>query len=226
MDLCGPRQPCLPSTLLFFYPCAKLQRMQSTKLDIRSHMRQQRRQLPCSQRIQAARQLTEHLRQSQPFQQARQLACFLSADGEIDTSPVIQAAWQAGKDVFLPVLLMDSPARLAFRAYHQTSSMQRNRHGILEPSAGELLDGLAFDLVLTPLVAFDAQGNRLGMGGGYYDRTFAGLGQRRAPSPCLLGLAYAFQQVPSLPAEQWDVPLWGVATELGLQRFAEHDDRK
>lgn len=195
--------------------------MQPSKLDIRHHMRQQRRRLPPHYRAQAARQLAEHLSQSSLFRQAHRLACFFSADGEIDTEPAIHMAWQQRKAVFLPVLQADHSTPLAFRAYRRDSAMQRNRYGILEPGEGELVAGHALDLVLAPLVAFDAQGNRLGMGGGYYDRTFAHVQHQHARHPRLLGLAYAFQQVQALPAEPWDVPLSGVATELGLHCFVK-----
>lgn len=190
--------------------------MQQPKRDIRRRMRQRRQQLPQGQRDLAASRLAEHLLQSAPFQQARRVACFLSADGEINTEPILQAAWNLEKEVFLPVLQAGRALHLGFRAYQPDSAMQRNRYGILEPAAGELLTGDSLDLVLTPLVAFDATGNRLGMGGGYYDRTFVHLERR----PKLLGIAYAFQQTPNLPTEPWDVPLWGVVTEQGLQRFA------
>src|SRR5690606_40461575 len=64
-----------------------------------------------------------------------------------------------------------------------------------------------------PLVAFDARGNRLGMGGGFYDRTFARAPRARTLRPRLVGLAHHFQQVASLPAEPWDIPLDAIATD-------------
>jgi 5-formyltetrahydrofolate cyclo-ligase len=70
-----------------------------------------------------------------------------------------------------------------------------------------------------PLVGFDADGNRLGMGAGFYDRHFAFLRHRRAwHRPLLIGLAFERQRVARLPAAAHDVPLWGVVTERGFYR--------
>lgn len=203
----------------------KLPHMQQSRFEIRHQMRQQRRSLPPRQKAHASHQLTQHMLRTRLFQQARHIALFISNDGEIDTSPLINACWQRNKDVYLPVLAADEQVpRLWFRPYRQDTQMQINRYGIPEPGTGARHDGRDFDLVLMPLVAFDAQGNRLGMGGGYYDRTFAYLHQLQHQRPRLLGLAYAFQQVDALAAEPWDVPLWAVATEQGLQFFSNNNE--
>lgn len=198
--------------------------MQQSKFDIRRQMRQQRRSLSPRERAWAAEKLASHLLRASLFRRARRIACFISADGEIDTKPIIHAAWQLRKEVFLPVLATPGPPRLWFRPYRHDTPMLRNHYGIPEPRTGPRLDGRTLDLVLTPLVAFDDQGHRLGMGGGYYDRTFADLHHLRWQRPRLLGLAYAFQRLDTLPAEPWDVPLWGVVTERGLRRFQKNND--
>lgn len=192
--------------------------MQS-KFDIRRSMRQQRRSLPPREQARAAERLVRQVLRSGPFRRARRVACFISADGEIDTDPIIRAAWRLGKQVYLPVLTPFGPNRLWFRPYTADTPLVSNRYGIPEPHGGRRLDGRELDLVLTPLVAFDREGHRLGMGGGYYDRTFARLHHGLWQRPRLLGLAYEFQQVAELPAEPWDVPLWGVATDRRLHRF-------
>jgi len=193
-----------------------------SRFDIRRAMRQRRRSLSPRERARAGRELARRLVRSSLFQRARRISCFLAADGEIDTSAVIAAAWRAGKQVYLPVLAPFGGARLWFLSYRPDSPMTRNRFGIPEPRlrGNARLAAAQLDLVLTPLVAFDAAGNRLGMGGGYYDRTFAFLHRRLGwQRPRLVGLAYSFQQVERLPGEAWDVPLWGAATERGLSRF-------
>lgn len=193
--------------------------MQQSRFDIRHQMRQKRRGLPLRQQASAARQLAHHVLRSELYRQARRIACFISNDGEIDTEPLIQAAWQADKDIYLPILASGDAPHLQFRPYRHDTVMRHNRYDIPEPAAGAPLDGRHFDLVLMPLVAFDARGNRLGMGGGYYDRTFAHLHQLQPRRPRLLGLAYAFQQVDALAAQPWDVPLCAVATECGVRYF-------
>lgn len=154
------------------------------------------------------------------------MAVYLPADGEVDTTGIIQRAWTLGKQVYLPVLVPYLHNRLWFIRYTSDTRLVKNRFGIPEPEAvhRKRVPAQALDLVLTPLVAFDAQGNRLGMGGGFYDRSFEFLLRRRIwHKPRLVGLAYDFQQLPGLPAQSWDVPLTAVATDATWHTFG-HDD--
>jgi 5-formyltetrahydrofolate cyclo-ligase len=192
------------------------------KSDLRRQLRTRRRALDARARRLAAEDLARALTRSPLFRRARRIACYLAVDGEMETGAVIRAAWQLGKQVYLPVLSPFGPDRLWFRRYRPDSVMTRNRFGIAEPGprGNPLLPPRRLDLVLAPLVAFDAAGSRLGMGGGFYDRTFAYLHHRlRWQVPRIVGVAYQFQEVERLPAEPWDVPLWGVATERQLRRF-------
>jgi 5-formyltetrahydrofolate cyclo-ligase len=91
--------------------------------------------------------------------------------------------------------------------------MELNRYGIYEPKLEQLhtcaLNKL--DIIFTPLVAFDQEGNRIGMGGGYYDRMLAPwFKEKRGPYP--IGLAHDCQKVSKLPVEEWDVPLPEIIT--------------
>jgi len=97
--------------------------------------------------------------------------------------------------------------------------LEPNFYGIPEPRPIELIDPRTLDLVLTPLVAFDGSGHRIGMGGGYYDRSFAFLRRRRYwRKPHLLGLAYELQKLPAIIPNDWDIPLDAVATEARIYR--------
>ncbi len=129
----------------------------------------------------------------------------------------MRKAWQLGKQIYLPVLNLRFHKRLWFAAYRDGDPLQPNRFGIPEPVVpfGQLRHPMQLDLVLTPLVAFDGQGNRLGMGGGFYDRSFAFLHHRNHwRRPHLLGTAHHFQQCTQpLPAQSWDVPLSGISTD-------------
>lgn len=196
-----------------------------SKSELRRQIRQRRRALSPRERELAAGRLAAVLVSSPAFRRARRVACFLSNDGEIDTGPLLLAAWGAGKQLYLPVLAPFGRNRLWFRPYTPHAPLAYNRYGIAEPAAGRLLPARRLDLVLAPLVAFDGHGHRLGMGGGYYDRTFSYLHHRRRwQKPRLIGVAYAFQEVAALPAEPWDVPLWGIATEDGLRRFSSNTE--
>lgn len=133
--------------------------------------------------------------------------------------PLVESLMLLRKEVFLPVLLPFNCNRLWFAPYTPQTRMEPNRFGIPEPVVHQrnMLRPIALDVVLTPLVAFDANANRLGMGGGYYDRTFSFLRRRTTWSrPHLIGLAYEFQRVPKLTPSSWDVPLVMVATESSL----------
>lgn len=190
---------------------------------LRRQIRARRRDIPASERRQAAHHLARRVTSLRVFATAQQIAGFLAFDGEIDPTPLLERALEMGKTVYLPVLAGSNPqAHLLFAPYHPGDTLKPNRLGIPEPQviADRLLSPQRMDLVLTPLVAFDASGTRLGMGGGFYDRTFAFLqnpGHLR--KPCLLGLAYELQKVDQLPRQPWDVPVDGIATEAALYHY-------
>lgn len=192
----------------------------SKRQALRLLMRRERRALTPRQRHIRAVALCRHLRNHPLFLFARDIAFYLPNDGEMDLSPLLQAAWRMGKRCYLPILKPYREPRLWFAPYPPGARLKANRFGILEPKKPRCpRPPWSLGLVLAPLVAFDDHGNRLGMGGGFYDRTFAYLlSQRRQPR--LLGIAYAFQRLPAgtLAPEPWDVPLWGVATENGVRR--------
>ncbi len=186
-------------------------------------MRQRRRSLTSGQQRSAAQQLLRRLARQPLFVRSRHIAFYIANDGEIDPRPLLERALAMGKHCYLPVLARDN-TRLEFFRYTPGTSMQRNRYGIAEPSrrGGQRLNTRQLDLVLLPLVAFDARGGRLGMGGGYYDRSFAFKQQSLAHSPYLLGLAHHCQQVDQLTLASWDIPLHAIASDEQL--FARGGD--
>ncbi|MBE0482984.1 MAG: 5-formyltetrahydrofolate cyclo-ligase [Bacterioplanes sp.] len=190
------------------------------KPELRRHMRQQRRQLSPAQRQQAARQLRRQLHRTTSFLNAKRVAVYLANDGEIDPQYVIKSLWQRGKDVYLPVLNPLRHGHLQFVRYQKNSRMRRNRYGINEPDPryNSLLNTRFLSVICLPLVAFDEQGNRLGMGGGYYDRSLA-FCRKNGQKPRLIGCAYEFQCLPQLPTEPWDIPLQAIASDRYLRLF-------
>jgi len=186
------------------------------KTELRKRLRARRRALSEAERFRLSHAVCERLRRRGEFQRARRIALYLPNDGEVDLTPLLERIWARRQTAYLPVLRLLAGQRLAFHPYRPGDLLAANRYGIPEPVAhpGEAVPPHALDLVLLPLVAFDPQGHRLGMGGGFYDRTFAFLRQRRHwQRPHLVGVAYEFQAVPELPAEPWDVPLHAVVTE-------------
>jgi 5-formyltetrahydrofolate cyclo-ligase len=186
---------------------------------LRAEMRRRRRALSACERARMAESLATRLRASLRVRRARRVACYLANDGEMDLGAVMALLRGHGRQVLLPAL---HGKALWFLPYDADTRLTPNRFGIPEPDVAARTRCRArnLDLVLMPLVAFDAAGNRLGMGGGYYDRTFSYLRHRVTwRKPLLIGVAYEFQRLQSLPSRPWDVLLHGVATEKHLYRF-------
>ncbi|SIO03622.1 5-formyltetrahydrofolate cyclo-ligase [Salinivibrio sp. ES.052] len=177
---------------------------------IRQQVRQARRQLSGEQQHQAAQAVMAKFMMLPDVINAEHIALYLSFDGELDTRPVIAACWQAEKSVYLPVIHPFSRGHLLFLHYSPSTAMCINRYGIAEPvlDIRTLIPSSKLDVITTPLVAFDSSGQRLGMGGGYYDRTL-GL---CAPDAVAVGLAHDCQHWSELPTEQWDIPLPHILT--------------
>jgi 5-formyltetrahydrofolate cyclo-ligase len=192
------------------------------KVSLRQRIRHQRAALSARSRHRFARTITERLRGLQRFRRAHRIAAYLAHKGEVDAQPCIELALGLGKRVYLPVLHPFFHGRLRFCELRGNTVLTPNRYGIPEPSANTrcLPQQNRLDLVLVPLVAFDRLGYRLGMGGGYYDRSFATGHANHRIRPLLIGLAYEFQYVDTLPHEAWDIRLDAVATEQRLHRFS------
>jgi len=184
---------------------------------LRSKLVRQRRALPPQLARQAGHAASALTWQLPLMQRARRIAAYLAINGEIDCAGLIRTAWNRGREVYLPVLQGEA---LFFRRYRRNTLLVPNRFGIPEPTGEPLLRAIALDVVIAPLVAFDQVGNRLGMGGGFYDRTFSFLRYRKSwRHPRLLGFAYQMQRVDNLPAQSWDVPLDAVVTESSKYDF-------
>jgi|SRR5471030_898350 len=178
---------------------------------LRNEVRQRRKNLSPEQQQQFAHQAAERIALHPRIQAATTISVFLSFDGELDTAPLIEQLWARGKQLCLPVLHPFSAGHLLFLRYTPDTPLIRNRLKILEPvlDVRQLIPLSQLDIILTPLVAFDEQGQRLGMGGGFYDRT---LEKWRHRGPYPIGLAHDCQQVEGLPVEEWDVPLPEIIT--------------
>lgn len=188
----------------------------NTKSDLRRRLREQRRALTTDARRQAAEQLANHLCSMRAFRISQRIACYLPIDGEIDTAVIVERLTRLKKCSYLPVISRVNHDRLWFAPANGAMTHTNNRYGIREPRvpARELVRAQGIDLILMPLVGFDEQGHRLGMGGGYYDRSLAFLVQRQHwRKPHLIGLAYDFQKLPTLPHDPWDIPLDAVVTD-------------
>jgi 5-formyltetrahydrofolate cyclo-ligase len=195
--------------------------LRAARRALRSEYRARRRAIPPAERAAAAASAARLLAAARLPRPGSSIAAYVPNDGEFDPAPLLELARRRGCRVYMPVLTRRRTA-LAFGPLDAPApAWRRNRYGILEPSGVPALLRRPHDvdLVLVPLVAFDAHGRRLGMGAGYYDRAFAFLLRRTAwRRPRLLGLAFDAQQADSIADQPWDVPLWGVLTESRLLR--------
>lgn len=191
----------------------------NTKLNKRQLIRQQsrakRNALTGFEQQKASKQVLQQCLDQQLLSSGNKVAFYLAADGELDPAPLIEYCWENGIKTYLPVLHPFSPGNLLFLHYHPNSAMQANQFGIAEPklSCVDICPLPQLNIVFTPLVAFDDQLNRMGMGGGFYDRTLAPI-DRDHLNTKVVGLAHECQQVESLPVDNWDVPMQTIVTPL------------
>ncbi|MFK7766261.1 MAG: 5-formyltetrahydrofolate cyclo-ligase [Mariniblastus sp.] len=205
--------------------------MQNAK-EIRKNIRESRRKVSVSDREVWNNLICNRFSNSIEFQKASTISGFLAFDGEADPLALMKAACGAGKQVFVPIIIAKQQP-LKFAPWSPNAAMKSNRFGILEPDVAEsdLIEGSQLDFVITPLVAFDESCNRIGVGGGFYDRTFAFLNESigaeqgtsiaegdgskasLSRSTCLIGFAYELQKIASIKSNDWDVALAGVMTE-------------
>jgi 5-formyltetrahydrofolate cyclo-ligase len=182
------------------------------KAQLRQELRRRRQALGSSSQLAAAEAATSHITGLPRWPGARRIALYLANDGEIDTTPLGALCRTAGKQLFLPVI--DETNLLEFAEWIDGDELVVNRYGIPEPPRHSPRGpATALDIIIMPLVGWDRQGGRLGMGGGFYDRALAGI-----KGPLLVGLAHAVQEVPQVPGDDWDVPLDFVVTESALHQ--------
>jgi 5-formyltetrahydrofolate cyclo-ligase len=153
--------------------------------------------------------LTAHLLDAAIVPPGAIVAGFWPIQDEIDIRPLLAALHARGHPIALPVTGRRGE-RLVFRVWRPGEPLVSGRFGTSHPSGEERTP----DVLLIPLLAFDRAGNRLGYGGGFYDRTLALL-----PHALRIGCAFAAQELDAVPAGEYDAPLHAVATERGVLRF-------
>ncbi len=178
-------------------------------------MRDRRRGLTAEQRQQAAQGLLGQLQNIDDIDSAKSIAMYLENDGEIDPVLFMQWCWDKAKLTYVPIVVQHGSNRLLFAPVHANTRFQKNRFQIDEPVVQneELIQASELDLVLMPLVSFDQSGNRVGMGGGFYDTTFEFVKSNQCARPVLVGIAHELQKVERIDAESWDIPLHRVVTD-------------
>ena len=183
---------------------------------VRQRLRAQRAGLDARERMAAAEALAKSLEQLPEFLVDARIAGYWAVGGEMPLHAVYSSLRKREQEYFLPLLA--EPDLLRFAAWQPGSALRHNRYGIPEPDVakGDLAPN-ELDVVLLPLLGFDREGNRLGMGAGFYDRSFAFLRDARRPArPVLVGIGYHFQEVAQIDPAEWDVRLDFIATDREL----------
>lgn len=188
--------------------------MMRNKDALRSHLRALRKQLTSSEQNQASISLAQQISRSGLLDHCDSLAVYLPNDGEIDPIVIVELARKHNIPVYLPVLDTEKFGHLNFYKWLTDTEFLPNKFGIPEPVGTEKIEANLLHTVLVPLVGFDDQGGRLGMGGGFYDRTFE-FERSSKESSRLVGLAHECQKVTELELEPWDIPMSKVVTDKG-----------
>ena len=186
------------------------------KNQLRKQARRNRRALTEGQRREASLRICTRVAASKSFRNAKRIALYLPLAGEVDCLPLLEHALELEKQIFLPRLPGRYPRAMDFARLDSGTTLESGPIGTTQPCrhTARAIRPREIDLVITPLVAFDSSGHRIGMGAGYYDRTFAFLRLRQHwIRPRLLGVAFDCQLVPGIAVDPWDVPLWSVVTE-------------
>lgn len=196
-----------------------------TRQTLRQTIRNKRRELTQVQQSEAALELLKCFSSNEKIVKAKHIAIYLSNDGELNTQLIIDWCWQQGKQVYLPVVHPFSKGHLLFLRFDQQTELVNNQYGIPEPKLDvrKIIPAQQLDIICTPLVAFDKTGARLGMGGGFYDRTLNRWhhknGKNEYNTPYPIGLAHDCQLVDSIPIEAWDIPLPEIITPSRHYKF-------
>mgnify|MGYP001824785894 CR=1 FL=1 len=197
---------------------------------LRQRLREQRRHLSAIEQQRHANRITGRIVHARFFKHAKHIALYLPSDGEVDLTPLILRLFNqfnsGNKQCFLPVIVSKRDALMRFAPYTPGTKMRKNCFSIDEPvyRRRELKSAAHMDLILAPLVGFDSEGNRMGMGGGYYDRALQHLRHqsekgRSIIKPRFVGIAHAIQKVDKLQHQTWDIPLHAIITEQELRYF-------
>jgi len=191
--------------------------MTQTTNTSRHSLRQQRKLISPSNRAHFDHAIYQTLIDSGILRRCTHIAGYLANDGEPSNHAFIQRCQQSNHPYYLPVI---KKQKLVFTRYQANTPLTNNKYNIPEPVANHTLPAKFMSAILLPLVGFDRQGNRLGMGGGFYDRTLSFI--RRIPchkKPLLIGIAYNVQRVDKIIRQHWDIPLDAIVTERGLLLF-------
>lgn len=182
------------------------------RAELRTHFRNQRRSIDAKAQALAAAKVSDLVDQIPEMKAAKTVAFYWPIDGELNPLPLMREHLRQGLRCTLPVTGAASSGGLQFQWVKATTRFQKDRFGIPTPChvASAIVEAEAHDVMITPCVGFTREGNRLGFGGGYYDRLFAKLPK----SVLRVGLAHHCQEITtSWVPSSWDQPLDIIITD-------------
>ncbi len=188
----------------------------NSKITLRQQLIARRRKLSSAHRVNSSKKAIENLLGYLSSYPPSTIGAYLAFDHELDITAGMQQLQQYGHRLAIPVIESNPTATMKFYCWHPEAKLLSNRFGIAEPDLTNNPKPLAadeFDVLLMPLVGFDNIGNRLGMGGGYYDRWLMSVDLTK---PERIGIAYNWQQQSSIPFDKMDQPLSKVITDQGV----------
>lgn len=182
------------------------------KAQMRRELKSRLAQIRPEDRIEKSRRICGYILDSEPYRSASVVMLFLSLPHEVDTTPLILAAWQQGKTVAVPKMSWEQRHMIPVEITSLETGLQEDRMGLRNPVSGAPVPYEDIDLVVTPGLGFDRHGNRLGRGGAYYDRFFS----MHPVTAAKWGVGFSEQLCPEIPHDQNDVPVDAVVTEQGV----------
>lgn len=183
----------------------------SSRAELRRILRRRRDAIPAMRRSRGSLTACRAITLLDCYASASRIGAYLAHQSELDPAPFLNQASASGKELYVPRVL--DGKRMTYVHWTPSTKLDRNRYGICEPQNSAPVEIELLDLVLVPLLGFDAKGNRLGSGAGYYDRSFHFKRESPECRPILIGLAYDEQMQDGLTRQPWDVPLDYVITE-------------
>ena len=186
---------------------------------LREHLKLKRKHLTTKESHDMSHGISQKIIRSKWIREYSNVGIYHPVNGEVNTLQLTDFMWSINQQIFLPMI---NKKKLLFGKLRPDSKLKKNCFGIPEPcvTRNNQVSADLLDMVFVPLVAFDLNGFRIGMGSGYYDRTFAKrLTTKDLKHPVLIGLAYEFQKQECLNHQPWDVPLDMVVTELKTYKF-------
>ena len=193
-------------------PPAAISDDRQAKIASRNDARAARAALGTDEKEWASNKIADTVIRSSWFRRSKFVGCYLPMPEEVDTWPLIDRAWRMKKRVFAPIV--EKNFTLQFCELTAESKLEFNQYGLPEPQDGKIIAPRSLDVVITPVVAFDDERNRIGMGGGYFDRTFSFLRHRKFLfHPKLIGIAFSCQRVEKIAPSPWDLRIFCVIDE-------------